>query len=419
MKYIWTTLAMTAAVLCMVSAAAADFDSRYWEKYAEISLPADGNLPAFGRINLYNNGGPEQNLSGIRIVTRSKREMPYQIVTRRPDSRTTEIQAKVVNLSSTPDQDTTFEGVLADKAVTYNAVEIVSDSQKFFRQVQIFGGADGVTWYRIRTDAVIFDYSDDKPVRHTKITIPDTRYRHLKVIINNRQQQPLKITGLKLFYDRRDSGLEETVPAQIKKQDIDAPNKTSSAEVELKYPTAFVGLNIVTSDKNFYRNVDVYVKRDSEQWVKWGSDFIFNFEGDAMMESKSVISVPEVTTRDVRLVIRNMDSPPLKISDVSAVSYQKTVVFKIDGRDNYFLFWGNSAAKAPTYDIASHISRQNIDSIRVFGLEPEKSNPDYVGSDKAKPFTERYKWLLYLLVGLVIAGLGYYQYRVIKKTGEE
>jgi hypothetical protein len=406
-----------AGIILSVSSAGADFDARYWAKYTEISLPQEGTLPPFGRIDLQNSDGPGQNLNGIRIITRGKREIPFQVVTRRPDTRTTEIKTKVVNMSLTPAKDTSFEGLIAEKAVTYNAIEIVVEGGKFFRQVQIFGGSDGVNWYKIRSDAVIFDYPDDKLLRHTRITLPDSRHRYLRVLINNRLESPLKITGLKIFHDIKDTGRNEVISGQIKKQETDGAAKTSSAEVELRYPTVLHGVEIKTNDKNYHRMVDVFIKRDKDQWTRWGSDFIFNFEGEGMMESKSVVAVPEVTAKDIKIVIRNLDSPPLKIQDVSAHSYQKTVVFKIEGRDNYFLFWGNPNAKPPTYDISGHVSRQNIDSVRIFTLEDVRNNPEYVGSDEALPFTERYKYLLYILVALVIAGLGYYQYRVIKRTG--
>jgi|WetSurMetagenome_2_1015567.scaffolds.fasta_scaffold00663_4 hypothetical protein len=408
---------LIAGIILVSSPALADFDARYWAKFAGIALPGEGDLPPFGRVNLQSGSGASQHPDGIRIITRSKREIPLQIVTRRPEKGSTEIQAKVVNMSITPEKDTYFEGIIADRAITYNAVEVMVEGNNFFRQAQIFGGADGVNWSKIRSDAVIFDYSDDRRLRHTRITIPDTRYRHLKIIIKNKLEEPLKVTGMKIFHDRKDQGRDEIISAQINRQETDAAAKTSSVDIGLKYRTALHGIEIRTSDKNFRRMVDVFIKQDNNQWVKWGSDCIFNFEGEGMMESKTVVEIPEATAQDVRLVVRNMDSPPLKIDGVSARAYLKAVIFRIDGRDGYFMFWGNPNAKAPAYDIAGHVSKQDIDSISAFSLEETRDNPDYIGSEKSLPFTERYKYLLYILVALVIAGLGYYQYRVFKRTG--
>jgi hypothetical protein len=44
-------------------------------------------------------------------------------------------------------------------------------------------------------------------------------------------------------------------------------------------------------------------------------------------------------------------------------------------------------------------------------------NTKFAGDNARKPFTERYKYLLYGIVGLAIVGLIFLQYRVFKRIG--
>jgi hypothetical protein len=397
--------------------AAADFDAARWAKYAVISLPEAGELPPFGRIDLKAGDDAGQNPDSIRVITRSRREMPLEIVVRRPETRSSEIRAKIVNMSLSSAGDTSFEGALENKEAVYNAIEIVVEGSGFFRQVQIFGSPDGVNWHKIRSDAVIFDYRDDRPFRHTRIKLPDTKFRYLKAVVKNRLEPPLKITGLRIFNDKKDCGIDEVVAGRITGRDADNKSKTSSIEVAFSYAVGLHGVEIKTDDRNFRRLVDVYIKRGKGQWTKWGSDFIFNYEGEGMKESKTVVSVPEVSSGELRLVVGNLDSPPLNIREVYARAYRKSVVFKTEGREDYFMFWGNAGAERPVYDISGHVSRQDFNAIPVFGLGETRDNPDYTGGGEEGPLTERYKYLLYILAAMVIAVLFYYQYRVIRRTG--
>jgi len=236
------------------------------------------------------------------------------------------------------------------------------------------------------------------------------------VIILNRNEKPLKINGFRVFRENRDRGLNENVVSTIRKQETDSKSRTTVAEIELKYPSILHGIEIQMTDRNFYRAVDIFVKKKEDEWTAWGTDFIFNFEGDGFLEMKNIVSFPEVSAREIRVVIRNLDSPPLNINLITAQAYKKMIVFKIEGREKHYLFWGNRLAKAPAYDIAGHVSRQNLNALEIFNLGPIEDNPDYIGSDKALPLTEQYKYLLYILLAIVVAGLAFYQYRVIKKT---
>jgi hypothetical protein len=95
------------------------------------------------------------------------------------------------------------------------------------------------------------------------------------------------------------------------------------------------------------------------------------------------------------------------------------MVFKVDGRQKYYIFWGNLQARIPQYDISQLIAKHNVGDIRIFTAGRQKMNPKFVGYEKQLPLTKRYKYLLYGIVIVAMALLIVLQYKVIKGADKD
>ena len=396
--------------------ARADFNEKNWEKYAEINVPTEGQVPALGAISIEPWLFGPSNLADLRVLTGSMAEVPYQIVTRRPETKTDTVPVKMLNLSLTRRKDTSFMGCMGSSRVVYNQIEIDTDDQNFYRQVQLSGSADGKQWNLIRRDSVIFSYQKEESVRHLNVDFSDSDYKYIQVRILNKGERPLNIKGVKVFYQKKEPGMEMPVGASISKEE-DAQKKESTVFVNFYYNYPVAKLNIMTNDKNFQRKVEVFAKDNAGNWVRCADGVIFNFDTAKINESGLSIDVPEISTKEIKLVIINHDSPPLRIYGVGATGYGKYLVFKLGAPQKYFLFWGDPFARAPQYDMAELIDRNGAGNVRTFSLGEQKANPKFAGYEKNLPFSERYKYVLYVIVFAVILGLIFLQYSVIKKTG--
>lgn len=401
----------------------ADFDERYWERYAEIYVPGEGQLPPLGGISLepwlFEISETRTYLSDLRILTENKTEVPYQIVTRNPETKTEDLPVKMLNLSLTKQNETYFLGYIENPRVFYNEIDILTGDENFYRQVQVLGSMDGKGWNVIRGDAVIFSYHREETIRHTKITFPDSNYRYIGVKIMNNNEKPLKIAGMKVFYQKTEPGIEVPISTWISKKEDDNKKRERIVLINLYSNFPARKINLATPDKNFQRKVEVFVKHGGKDWERWTDTVIFNFDTDKIKESNLDINIPEVFTKEIKLVIKNYDSPPINITGVSASGYRKDLIFKLEGRLKYYLFWGNPQAKTPQYDISELIARHGIKDIKIFHLEMQNKNPKFTSPEKRLPFTERYKYLLYGVVAVVILGLIFLQYAVIKRTDKK
>jgi hypothetical protein len=294
-------------------------------------------------------------------------------------------------------------------------VDIVTPNTDFIRQVQVLGSIDGTKWNVIRKDGIIFDIPRREMLRHTRITFPQTNFHQLMLKINNSNGQPLTIHEVKVLRETVSREQIYAVPGKIEKPEINTSRKENSVIVRMNTIFPIDRLIISTPERNFQRTVDVQIKRETGEWQHWAQGTIYSFDTPAMHESKLAVDIPEIAAQEFRLIFKNLDSPPLSVTGVSGNGYQRLLVFKQSDQKMY-LFWGNPLVGRPQYDLAGMVTKQNLDALPLAALGKAHTNIEFAGNRARLPFTERYKYLLYVLVMLGIAGLIFLQYRVFRQT---
>lgn len=419
LKTISYTLLLILCSFIFASNIYADFDKRYWERYAEINIPPEGLLPPLGGIYLdpgyFESIRVKIPFSDIRIISGNDAEIPYQIIARGPETKEDELSVRMLNLSYTKKKETYFEGFIEKTPIIYNIVEIITNENNFYRQLQIFGSTDGKNWNLLRGDAVIFDYNHEEKLRHSKITLPNSTFRYIGIKIINNNERPLKISSVKVYYQEIHPGIDTPVNVLISKKEDNTKTKETTLIVNLSSFFPVTKLTLTTPDKNFQRKIIIWIKRD-EEWIRWTDDVIFNLDTEKIKEYKLDINISEVSAKEMKLVIKNYDSPPVNITGINAIGYKRILIFKLDGRQRYYVFWGNEQAKSPEYDISHLLAKYNIKDLQIFSVGAHITNPHFVGYKKSLPFTERYKYLLYGAIIFLIALLILLQYVVMKKT---
>lgn len=419
-KYLTCSLCCAFLLLCGTAGLCSTFDERLWEKYAEfdsISVKGNGSLAGvylephqFGEVTA------KIPFADLRIVTEKKEDVPWQIISRRPEKLKEELQAQMRNLSRTEKGETWLELLIDKQPARVNAVEIITSDTDFSRQVQVLGSPDGKSWNTLRKDGVIFDINRGEKLRHTRITFPQASFRYLALKIANGDAQPLTITDAKAFQENDSQGQTYTIQGKTDKPEINASRKENSIAVHMNTVFPLDRLVIATTERNFQRTVEVQIKRGNGDWERWAQGTVFSFDTPTMHESQLAIDMPEVSTRDFRLVFKNLDSPPLSIIGVNGEGYRRLLVFKQQAGQKLYLFWGNPLAQQPQYDLAGLIAKQKLDELPMAYLSQSKQNTKFAGNNARLPFTERYKYLLYVVVTMAIAGLIFVQYRVFRRV---
>jgi hypothetical protein len=393
------------------------FDEKLWEKYTEIQTPRGNREGSLARLYLYPNQlGDMQGkpfFADLRVVTDRKEEIAWQIVTLKPKIIQNEITHQMQNLSLTEKGETWLELIIGSKATKINAVDIVTPDTDFIRPVKVFGSSDGMNWNVIRKDGLIFDIPRSEMLRQTRVTFPDSNFNRIMLKIINGDGQPLTIHDVKVLNETVSREQTYMIPGQIHKSQRNISQTENSIVISLNTIFPIDRLTLLTPERNFQRTVDVEIKKATGEWQHWARDTIFNFDTPTMRESKLTVNIPEIATREFRLVFKNLNSPPLSITGISGIGYQRVLVFKQSDRKMY-LFWNNPLAAKPQYDLIGMITKQNLDALPVAALGKPYPNTVFAGNKARLPFTERYKYMLYILVIIIIAGLIFLQYRVFR-----
>ena len=405
----------------MLTAAAplyADFDERLWESYTEITAPVRTSTQGLGSIYLapYLLGNLTNTVpfADLRVMDDFRHEVPWQLIVKRPTTLREELPVAVSNRSTDAQGNSWIEGRFEKGAEQFNTVEVDVAGGEFYRQVQILGSNDGTAWNTLRADGVIFDRTMGDRMRHTRISIPQAGYRQVGVRIINAGQAPLDLRGLKVLRTRDQAGTEQSQPGQIGPAEKGDNGQTG---LTVRFASRFPlnRLEITTPDRNFQRQVTVQVKQ-GDTWQNVATGSIFRYETGTVRESSLKIDVPDIASDEIRLQFHNHDSPPLNVSQVSGISYRRQLVFLTEPGRSYYLFWNNPAARMPQYDLSGLIAKVNSDTIPVFTTGGMKPNTRFAGDSARLPLSERYRWLLYAAMGLVVAGLLALQFRVLKRN---
>jgi len=419
-RFLCCTLVFGLMLLYGAAGLCATFEERLWEKYAEIETSSVKSKGSLAGVYLE----PQQlgditartPFADLRVVTDRKEEVAWQLISRKPEKQKTELSTQMRNLSRTEKGETWLELLVDGQETRVNAVEVITPDTDFSRQVKVLGSPDGKKWNTLRQDGVIFDITRGEKLRHTRIIFPQASFRYLALNIDNSGAQPLTISEVKVLQDSDSQGQTYMIHGMTEKPELNAARQESSVIVRMNTVFPLDRLVIATAERNFQRLVEVQIKRGTGNWEHWAQGTIFSFDTPTMHESQSAIDMPEVATREFRLVFKNLDSPPLSVTNVTGEGYSRLLVFKQHSDHKLYLFWGNPMARQPQYDLAGIIAKQQLDELPIAYLGHARTNTKFAGNHARLPFTERYKYLLYIVVILVIAGLVFLQYRVFRRV---
>jgi len=108
------------------------------------------------------------------------------------------------------------------------------------------------------------------------------------------------------------------------------------------------------------------------------------------------------------VVIENRDSPPLKVGGISGTGEVYEVRFLAQPGDRFFFFYGSDATEleSPQYDVvAIQWAIKGEVAMLPLDLKEPAANPDYDPDNKAKLSLLEQPWVLWVLIGVVVAVL--------------
>ncbi len=203
----------------------------------------------------------------------------------------------------------------------------------------------------------------------------------LRLTVDDQRSPPVPFTGAYVYAATGEQAPEELMPVEITERD------ENPGETRLALNLGAANLNVAevqleTPEPLFMRPVSFAIPQMSEDAVReqiigLGSVYRVAIAGQAPSENLAVPLDKLLPSRELVLLIKNGDSPPLTVSAVSVHRRPVYLVFLARQTGSYHLLTGNPNCDAPHYDLAA--LSMNLQSLPVAAIKlPSPSeNPDF------------------------------------------
>ena len=404
-----TRRSLLLAVACLLiawTACQADFNPKRWEFYRDLSNEtgkrAEYGIAVLDRA-IY--GGSAPNLADLRVIGRGNREISYKTIEDRGSTETTNYQPRMLNKSDVKGRFNSLVLYLGKPAAVHNRVELHTSSKNFMYRVQVEGSEDGLRWATLRNDGYIFNFFRQYEASHTKVTYPDSYYPYIRVKVWHLNQPPINIQSATISREKKIQPVEELL-AESKHTVQNTAEKSTDIILDEKC-ASLPGEKIVilSPDVNYSRQVVIAGSVNRKTWTEIGWGQIFKYNTPEIKAAESRIECSTEGYRYVRVRIRNYDDRPIRVSSVQLRGFRRRVFF-LASAEGLRLYYGNSYAQTPVYDIEETFKYLRPERALPFGLGPVQKNPMFSRPFATGPWLERNPWALWavLLAAVVLLG---------------
>jgi hypothetical protein len=128
-----------------------------------------------------------------------------------------------------------------------------------------------------------------------------------------------------------------------------------------------LGVELTGTEGNFRRSVRLEIPEKVRGALVWktvtsGVFSRFSFQGDTRESTQ--LTFPEARHGTMRLVVSNLDSPPIQASGLRLLAARVEVLFMATPGQSYRLEYGDTRARPPAFDTSA------IDSALALGMAP-------------------------------------------------
>ncbi len=383
----------------------------------------------------------DRDLSDLRLIGSHGRQVPYLLFLPRDTVRQEEYTPQVINRGADEQGNAVVTLDFAEQ-IYKNLIKVETEGENFRRRVTVEGSNDNVRFYTLVENAYIFAVDGREEVRFSEIELGENDYRYLRVRVSPMASEDTvpAISSVR-GYDREEVKIQRTSVTLKPMEHVEDEEKRISVytfDLGFADPRIYE-IHIFTEDAGFYRRVSLEgrnadkktvpirsedgVERTREVDVPWQrvtGGVIYRYRSQAgYAHEKLAIRVSHTRRgyRYLRLTIRNYDDAPLIVDTVTAMMNPHRVLFESADAEGAVLYMGNSQARRPEYDLLHRVR----DPMAVETSQAVHGeifvNPLYVKTEPegpVKPFTERYRFLLGLVLVLTAGALGAFIFKSFK-----
>jgi hypothetical protein len=323
----------------------------------------------------------QPDLRDLRLVDADGREVPF-VVDRKTDRKAAcQWDGDLTDTRSDKKLRTVWTVDFREPR-RFDTIELQVDDRDFAKRFRVEASGDATGWRELAADAGVFDRQWNFRVHHTTIRLPSAQTaRYLRLTADDQRSAPITVHGVKARAVRDVAGERWNRSANIGQQVGEGTTRRYQLNLPAGLPVEKV--EIESGDMAFSRRVALVEEREvsgRRTRIQLGSGCIYRLKLDDDGLSGEVLSFPVNAPRGGRLMleVENGDSPPLRNLRVTVSGVASRVLFPVGVGTAWTLYYGNTATRAPVYDLEELKAQLGLSPRFVAAeLGPEAPNPRY------------------------------------------
>jgi hypothetical protein len=315
-------------------------------------------------------------LEDLRLYDDAGNQLPFLIARPTPANK---IIRPAKSFQVSLNANTTVITLETGLAQPLDGVALETPAGSFIKAVHVEGSADGQRWQPLVTGQPIF--REQNGANQLRVAIPPGAWNWLRLTVDDARTQPIPFTGARIFAAAAEATPMELQPATITERN-ENPGET---RLTLNLGAAnldVASVQIETDEPLFTRLITLAVPVISEDAVREqtiGQGYVYRVavEGQNTSANLSLLLDYRIPSRELILIVKNGDSPPLAITGVRVERRPVNLAFLARAAGNFHLLTGNSRCPAPHYDLAAlgaNLKNVPVTAVKISALA---DNPDF------------------------------------------
>ncbi len=373
------------------------------EAWHKVELPVD----LFEKLN--------SNFSDLRIFgisdTQDTLEVPYLVKIHTGKSKSQAADFKIINRSADPTGHYfTFQ---MNEEILINQMKLNFADQNFDWLLKLEGSHDGNNWLRILDEYRIVSVKNEfTDYKFNTVNFPDSKYKYFKIKINSIKQPRLE--NAQIIKEDKIAPIFHQYQTKSIKIETDKKQKQTIVELTLhkRAPISSVKLAI-ESNVDYYRPVLFQYLVDSIATEKgWIQNYAHLHSATLSSTEESTFVFSSRQTARIKIIISNHDNEALSIHSAEALGYKHDLIARFPISDQFYLYYGNSRANHPKYDLLQ-FENKIPENLSLVTLNEEKLLQYPTIEDKIKWY--EHSGVMWSIIGLIILLLAYFSIRMMRK----
>ena len=334
--------------LCSALAPARALSPTEWRHQQTLDVPAAGLVRVALPPATLDAARP--GLDDLRLIDSAGQEVPFLIEQPAPEPGARR-RAKSFRVSLEPPTTT----LLLETGMTQpiGVAVLETPARDFIKAARVEGSHDGKKWEQLAAGLPVFRRPEGAVRLH--VEFPPGVWEFLRVTLDDRRSEAVPFTGAELLGEK--SGTPSVpVIARIRSRE-ESPGLTRLALDLGAANLRIVSITLETPEPLFTRAVTIAVPTVFEDGIREltiaGGAVHRESIDDTIAAQLTVPIERTVGSRELLVLIRNQDSPPLAIPIVRAERRPVRLVFFARQPGSFRLLTGHSQCPAPSYDMAA------------------------------------------------------------------